>query len=580
MEILQGIPVSPGIAAGEVFLLEAEGVRIPDHFIEPDQAARELEHLRNAMEAANEELRQLAAELRKKAGSKIAEIFVAHAGMLNDESLSEEFFDGISKKHYTAEFAVARTMRRWRKLLQGDGFLAQRVSDLDDLERRLLKHLLGERREELATLQKDVILVANDLSPSQTASIDVEKVKGIAIDHGGSTSHTAIIAAALGLPAVVGLESITGEVSGGDKVILDGTRGLVVVDPDPETLQRYMRRRSEAVETGRALRDELKDLPAETPDGHRVCLLANIEFSREITKALGYGAQGIGLYRTESLYLTQTTTPTEDEHFEAYMEALQLLGDLPLTIRTLDLGADKFIPGGGQPREQNPFLGLRSLRYCLNHPELFRTQLRAILRASAHGNVRIMFPLVTSFDDLMQAKAVLEEIREEFDARHEDYDRNMPVGIMIEVPSAALCADMLARHCDFFSIGTNDLIQYTLAVDRANEHVASLYRPESPAVLRLIKMTIDAAVAAGIPVGMCGEMASMVGFTALLLGMGLQEFSCAPAVVLPEIKKIIRSVKHSEARELADAILNADDPREGLHHLEKMNRELLPGALM
>jgi phosphotransferase system enzyme I (PtsI) len=334
------------------------------------------------------------------------------------------------------------------------------------------------------------------------------------------------------------------------------------------------------VQTGRALRDEVKDLPAVTPDGHHVCLMANIEFPKEIPRALRYGAQGIGLYRTEWLYLTRETAPTEEEHFEAYMEALDLLGDVPLTVRTLDLGADKFIPGGGQPRERNPFLGLRSLRYCLNHPDLFRTQLRAILRASSHGEVRLMFPLVTSFDELMKARALLEEIKDEFDAQHEDYDHAMAVGIMIEVPSAALCADILARHCDFFSIGTNDLIQYTLAVDRGNEHVASLYRPESPAVLRLIKMTIDAAAEAGIPVAMCGEMASMVGFTALLLGMGLQEFSCAPVVVLPEIKKIIRSINYSEARELADAIIHADDPREGLRHLEAMNRELLPGALM
>ncbi len=577
MQVYQGIAVSPGIAVAEVFLLEAEGVRIPEHCIAPEDATCEGDRLRKAMDQAQAELQDLAERLRSKAGSNIAEIFVAHAGMISDETFRREFFDRILRKLYTAEFAVARTMRHWRKLFQSDEFLAVRVADLDDLERRLLRNLLGQKREELSTLQKNVILVAHDLTPSQTASIDVERVKGVAIDGGGPTSHTAIIASALGLPAVVGLETITSEVTGGDVVIVDGSRGVVVTEPDLETIERYRRRRSQVVETRRVLRDEVRDLPAETLDGRRVWLMGNIESPREISRALECGAEGIGLYRTEFLYLARETPPSEQDHFDAYMEALHTLDGRPLTIRTLDLGADKFVAGQARSPEPNPFLGLRSIRYCLRHPELFRTQLRAILRASTHGKVKVLFPLVSGLDELLKARAALEEVQGEFDAKGEDYDQKLEVGIMIEVPSAAVCADMLAPHCDFFSIGTNDLVQYTLAVDRDNEHVASLYRPENPAVLRLIKMTIDAAVAAHIPVAMCGEMASMIGFTALLLGLGLQEFSCAPPVVLPEIKKIIRSLNIEQASEMAEAILRADDPTEGLRQLEQMNRRLLPG---
>jgi phosphotransferase system enzyme I (PtsI) len=575
MDIRRGIPVSPGIAIGEVFLLEAEGVRIPEHFIRPEEVNPEVERLTKAMDAALEELHALAEELRSRAGSNIAEIFVAHAGMLGDDSFRREFFDRIKEKRYTAEFAVARTMRHWRKIFQGDGFLAPRVADLDDLERRLLRNLLGQKREELASLRKEVILVAQNLSPSQTASVDTEKVKAFAIDGGGPTSHTAIIASALGLPAVVGLGTITNEVSGGDIVIVDGTQGIVICEPDEETIASYQRRRSEVAESGKLLLEQIKNLPAETPDGRRLGLLANIESPKEISKAIEYGADGIGLYRTEFLFLMRESPPTEHDHFEAYMEAVRRLGNRPIIIRTLDLGADKLALGAPQVRERNPFLGLRSLRYCLRHPDLLVTQLRAILRASAFGNVKVMFPLVSSLDELLRAKRLLDDIRKEFDRKGEEYDRNMQVGAMIEVPSAAVCADALAKHCDFFSIGTNDLIQYTLAVDRGNEHVAGLYRPEHPAVLRLIKMTVDAAAQAHIPVGLCGEMASVVHYTVLLLGLGIDNLSVSPPVILPEVKRVIRSVQYAEAKQLAEEILSANDPAEGARLLEEMNKRLL-----
>ncbi len=576
MDIRQGVPASPGITIGRVFLLEAEGVRIPEHFIDPGEVEQESKRLDRGFEKALEELDDLASDIRDRAGANVAEIFSAHAGMLRDEKFRQEFYERIQEKHYTAEFAVSRTMRHWRKLFQRDSFLAPRVSDLEDLERRLLRHLLGQRREELSSLQEEVILVAHDLQPSQIASVDTERVKAFATDAGGQTSHTAIIASALSLPAVVGLGEITNEVSGGDMMIVDGSRGTVIIEPDEETLERYKERREEVEESDKVLARELKGEPAQTPDGRDIQLMVNIESPKEVAQALEYGAEGIGLYRTEFLYMTRDEAPTEHEHFEAYADAVKQLDGRPLTIRTLDLGADKFLQGEPAMEERNPFLGLRSLRLCLDQPDMFETQLRAILKASAIGPVRVMFPLVSGLDELEQAWRILMSIQDEFDRKGQEYDEDMPVGIMIEVPSAAVCADVLARHCDFFSIGTNDLIQYTLAVDRANEHVADLYRPEAPSVLRLIKMTVEAARAEGIPVALCGEMASTVIYTPLLLGLGIDSLSVAPVQVLPEVKKIIRSMSYADAQEIAEEIMKAEHPNIAMKRLEEYTREYLP----
>ncbi len=576
METRRGIPVSPGIAIGEVFLLEAEGVRIPEHFIPKKQVGAEVARLEAAMAKSLEELHELAEHVSQRAGFKIAEIFSAHAGMLEDEHFRQEFFDRVRGKRYTAEFAVSRTMRRWRGVFQEDGFLATRVPDLDDLERRLLRNLLGARREELDSLESEVILVAHDLRPSQAASVDPSRVKGIAMDAGGPTSHTAIIARALGIPAVVGLGSVSRELSGGDVVIVDGHRGLLVLDPDKKTRRSYKLRRSQVMAAEKTLLEEMRDLPAETPDGRRVAVMGNIEFPREIAGAVAHGAEGIGLYRTEFLYLTSEDPPTEADHLEAYMEAIRQLDGLPITIRTVDLGADKFGSPAEALQEKNPFLGRRSIRYCLDHPEILWEQLRAIFRASGHGKVKVMFPLVSSLEETLMLRDLLARLREEFDEAGEDYDRQMEVGIMIEVPAAALHADALAEHVDFFSIGTNDLIQYTLAIDRANELVAHMYQPLHPAVLRLIKLTVDAAHQRGVKVALCGEMGSDITFAALLLGLGVDELSVAPPFVVPEIKKIIRTVRYEDAQQVARDLLGVPRVEQAMERLTAFNREMLP----
>jgi len=576
MDILQGIPVSPGIAIGEVFLLDAEGVRIPQHFIPEELVEHEVERLTTTMDEALEELNSFAQKVAEKTGPKIAEIFRAHAGMLGDEYFRQEFIDRIRVEKFSAEFAVARTMRQWRKVFQEDSFMQARVADLDDLERRLLHRLLGKKKEELTSLTNEVVLVAHDLAPSETAALDTDKITGIAIDGGGPTGHTAIIARALGIPAVVGIGTLTAAASGGSMIIIDGTRGVVIVEPDEETIESYSQRRTQVLEADQILLRETRDLPTETTDGKRIRLLANIEFPREIPHVIEYGAEGIGLYRTEFLVLTRKALPTEHEHFEAYMEAIRQLGNRPIVIRTFDLGADKLSPELPVSPEANPFLGLRSIRYCLHHPELLRVQLRAILRASAYGDVRVMFPLVSTLGEVKQTRGMLQEIRDEFDRRGEEYDRDMQVGIMIEVPSAAVCAGSLAREVDFFSIGTNDLIQYTLAIDRANEQVASLYTPAHPAVLRLIKITVDAAKQEGIKVALCGEVASVPACTALLVGLGIDELSIAPPIILPEVKRIIRSISYTDACELAEAVTGCYDPDEAKTMLEQRSKELLP----
>ncbi|MHC4737815.1 MAG: phosphoenolpyruvate--protein phosphotransferase, partial [Planctomycetota bacterium] len=475
-------------------------------------------------------------------------------------------------------YAVSTTLREiashFRKVK--DPYISERAADIYDIERRLLRQLLGRKREDVAHLTEEVVIVAHELSPTQTAGFNREFVKGMATDAGGRTSHTAIVARALGIPAVVAMEDLTETVSGGDTVIIDGNRGLVIVNPDDEALRQYEEYSVEFVELEHKL-DEIREKAAVTRDDVQLTLLGNIEFTDEAELVLQKGGDGIGLYRTEFLYLNRPTEPTEQEHYKAYSEVVSAFENRPVIIRTVDLGADKYTQSKRFAPEPNPFLGLRSIRFCLQNLMMFKTQLRAILRASVLGEVKIMFPLITNIQELMQTKMIVRDVMEDLDEESIPYNREVKLGIMIETPSAALTAATLARDVDFFSIGTNDLTQYTLAVDRGNELVSTLYSSVDPAVLRLMRTVIQDAHKGQIELSICGEMASEPEYVMLLLGMGVRVFSLAPPMI-PEIKQIIRSVKLEDCNSVARKVLSMNSERQISSYLRNATRKILPEA--
>ncbi len=571
MQIKKGIPVSPGVAIFPAVVLDAEDQPIPRRLVAPAQVSQEHERLEVALGAAVAEIEKQREQTTASLGAKLGDIFGFHLAMLGDPQLLGEVRSLLDNEHVTAEYAFYAVMRRYAQtfLQQESRILRERVSDLWDLERRVLGHLIGATRGGLSTLPGQAVIVAHDLTPSQTAALDKAKIKGIATDLGGRTSHTAILAHALGIPAIVGLEDLTSQINSGDTVIIDGTRGVVVINPDAAKLMEYrqeLRRIAKAEDT----LGELRSLPAVTTDGTQVQLLVNIEFPSEIEEAVYNGAEGVGLYRTEFLYLAYDQEPTEEQQYETYAKAIRMLGGRPMTIRTLDLGADKVAHGlsplNVEHVERNPFLGCRSIRLCLQNLPLFKRQLRAILRASVEGPVKIMFPLISSVMELRQARMILSDVMEDLDEQGVPYSEKIPVGIMIEVPSAALQASTLAREVDFFSIGTNDLIQYTVAVDRGNERIASLYSAAHPAVLTLVKDVVRKAGRAHIDVSLCGEMASEPEYTMLLLGLGLRTLSITPPA-LPEIKRIIRSVSIDQCQRVARKASGFDSDREVTNYL-------------
>jgi phosphotransferase system enzyme I (PtsI) len=577
MEIKRGIPVSPGVAIGPALVLDTEWFRIPQRFVEGDCAAAEVARLGEALAASSREAREHRQAVSAKLGPQYGAIFEAHALMIEDSTLAREIEGLIREQHHAAEYAVSRVMRRYAKALESidRGSFAARAADLFDIEKRILRNLLGQRREQLQHLSEAVIVLAHDLTPSETASLDQSKVYAFATEAGGRASHTAIMAGALEIPAVVGLGKFVTDVSGGDLVIVDGNRGVLILNPDDETLERYEHTRT-SFRTFETQLGELRDLPAETRDGVRIPLLGNIEFPQEAVHCLERGADGVGLYRTEFLYLGKHADPTEAEHLEAYLQVLHTLGAQPVVIRTLDLGADKFATASEQvAEERNPFLGLRSVRLCLRNLTLFKTQMRAILRASAFGDVRIMFPMVSTLLELRHCKMILAEVKEDLEEEGIAFNARLPVGTMIEVPSAAIMAEHLAREVSFFSIGTNDLIQYTLAADRTNEAVASLYSPGDPAVVRLIDHVVKAAGKHGVEVNVCGEMSGEPIYTMLLLGLGLRQLSVTPHNI-PEIKKIIRSVSIDEATQVAQEALRMETARDVNNYLREQARRILP----
>ncbi|MBL7214172.1 MAG: phosphoenolpyruvate--protein phosphotransferase [Phycisphaerae bacterium] len=575
MEIRKGIAVSPGIAIAKPMVIDSKDYRIPRRSIMPSQRDKEIQRLRKAFSKAILELENLGSSKAIQEG-KIGDIFAVHMRFLKDRSFRKRVTDFISKDLVTAEYAVSTILREIASHFAGidDAYISERAADIFDIEKRLLTHLLGKKQEEVDHLREEVVILAADLTPTQTAGFNKSFVKGFATEKGGRTSHTAIVARSLGIPAVVALGDLSSEVPPECVVIVDGNRGVVIIDPDDDTLKQYDVYAQQMTQFVHEL-DQLQELPAETRDGVHIKMLGNIEFPDEAEQIIEKGGEGIGLYRTEFLFLYGGQEPTEEDHYNAYAEAIRAVGDKPVVIRTMDLGADKLPHTRWHPNETNPVLGLRSIRYCLQDLSLFKTQLRAILRASVLGDVRVMFPLITNLQELRQAKMILRDVMEDLDEFAVPYNADLPVGIMIETPSSALTASLLANESSFFSVGTNDLIQYTLAVDRANEHVSTLFSAAEPAVLYLIRSVIHESYKAGIGLSICGEIASDPEFIMLLLGMGVRTLSLAPPMI-PEIKKIIRSVTIEECNKLSRAVSTMDSARQIKNYLRDAAIRILP----
>jgi phosphotransferase system enzyme I (PtsI) len=576
VQTLQGIAVSPGVAVGEALVIDNEGFRIPRRFVARDAVDDEIDRLNVAMSMVEKQISTNSDTVSKQLGDQYGAIFSAHAQMLRDPQLRDEIEQMVRQRHYSPEYAVSRTLRRYAKVFQSldNSYLAERANDIFDIEKHLLRALLGQRREELTHLTSPVVVLAHNLTPSETAHLDPRFVLGFVTEIGGSGSHTAIVAQGLELPAIVGAGQFTSEVSGGDVVIVDGDRGLVILQPDEETLARY-RYEAEQHRTLAKRLESLRDLPAVTADGVRIELLGNIEFPHEARLCIERGSDGIGLYRTEFLYLGAETEPTEEDHYKAYAQVVAQMAGRPVVIRTLDLGADKMANVPRPEDESNPCLGLRSIRLSLRNLPLFRKQLRALLRATAVGNVRVMFPMITTIQELRQAKMVLSDVMEDLEEHGVTFNRRLPTGMMVEVPAAVVLIDRFVEEVDFISIGTNDLIQYTLAVDRANKDVASMYTSVDPAVLRLIQASILAAQRANIEANVCGQMSSNPVYTMLLLGLGLRHLSVTPSAV-PEVKRVIRGVTLDQCRSVAEKALGMESSRNIDNYLKEELRKLVP----
>jgi phosphotransferase system enzyme I (PtsI) len=576
MERLQGIAVSPGVAIGEVLVMDNEGFRIPRRFLPRDAVEDELERLNKAFESATAEIERHRVRVSEQLGKDSAAIFSAHIQMLNDRGLRSKLEEMVRQRHYSPEYSVSRALRHYAKVIQSlDGdYMPERATDIFDIEKRLLRHLFGKRREELAHINAEVLVLAHTLTPSETSNLNPKFVKGFVTEIGGAGSHTAIVAEALGIPAIVGIGPFLTNVSGGETAIIDGYQGCLILHPDEETIARY---RHEVVQyrSHAAKLEKLRDLPAESHDKVRIQLLGNIEFPYEVEQCQKRGADGIGLYRTEFLFLSRDTEPTEEEQTEAYSAVATALRGQPVVMRTIDLGADK-MPGMPFPEDEaNPFLGLRSIRLALRNPDMFRTQLRAILRASTTGNISIMFPLVCNLLELKHAKTLLREAREDLEEEGVQFDRDLKVGMMVEVPSAVMMLDHFAEEVDFFSIGTNDLIQYALAVDRSNKDVSGLYTAADPSVLRLINISVKTAKEHEVPISMCGQMCGNPLYTMLLLGIGLRSMSVTPAAI-PEIKQVCRRVSIDCCERVAERALQLESARDVKTYLKEELSKAIP----
>ncbi len=576
--VFRGIPVSGGVCRGKILILgkpqEDWGTQ---RVLSEEQVPQEIRRLEQALVLTRQEILDVQRKVSAGLGSEDASIFDAHLLVLEDPALMDEVSRTVQVEKVNAEHAFQSVVERYMKTLNsiGDEYLRERASDMRDVASRVLNNLAGkETGLDLQHLLEPCIIISYDLTPSATALLDKSKVLGFGTDVGSRTSHTAIMARSMRLPAVVGLQHASRELESGDVVLLDGYNGLIIVNPTEQTLFEYGQLVRKQVSLQEKLR-QVRDKPTVTLDGKSIILSANVEQSEDAEAVLASGAEGVGLFRTEYLFINRQVPPDEEEQYRSYRQVAEALKPNPVVIRTLDLGGDKFLSQLHVPQEINPFLGWRAIRFCLQEKEIFRHQLRAILRASTVGNIKMMYPMISGLEELTQANALVEAYKDELRQEKIPFDEELEVGMMVETPSAALCADALAKRVKFFSIGTNDLIQYSLAVDRLNEKIAHLYQPTHPAILRLIKITVDEAHRNGIWVGVCGEMAGDPYMAPLLLGLGVDELSAAPAVV-PQIKYLIRNLNVSEAQALVDFALNCELGAEILARSEALVRRSAP----
>lgn len=575
--IFRGIPASEGVCQAKIIVLRKPDAKIPERSLSKEDIPAEIQRFEAALTQTRTDIREVQAKVSEAMGAQDAGIFEAHLMVLEDRTLIDGTVSIVEQDKINVEQAFQQVIDKYTASLAAidDAYLRERVSDMRDISSRVLDNLLGRKGGELLdAINEPCIVVCHEMPPSMTVALDEKEVLGIATDIGGKTSHMAIMARSMGIPAVSGLGDISQQIHSGDFALLDGYNGVVAVDPSQQTQFEYgllIRRKQDLAEQLR----ELRDKPAKTLDGTRITLSANIEHPSDVEMVREYGAEGVGLFRTEYLFIHRDTLPTEEEQYEAYAAVARGLKPNPVLIRTLDLGGDKFLTQLKVPEEMNPFLGWRAIRFCLEEKEIFSAQLRAILRASAHGDIRMMYPMISGVGEMDEANALVEECKAQLTEEGVEFNQDMEIGAMIEIPSAVMVADDLAKRAKFFSIGTNDLIQYSLAVDRMNERIAHLYQPTHPAILNLIRLTVEAAERNGIWAGVCGEMAHDPALVPLLLGLGIKELSAATPSI-PNIKYLIRNLDLNEAKELAAEALKLESSAEILERSTAMARRIAP----